>query len=213
MGDPTIEVIRGEAMVEVDYLPKLARLDVLEHGADAALLKAGLYRFNAEQGSISVFDGKTQVSDGDGKMKELGKGKELILSDARLKAVSFDSKAPDELYRWSAARAGYLAEANESSARTVYVAGGWGPYGWGPGWAWNPYFATWSWLPGDGFFWSPFGYPFFSPAYVVYAPYYGRGFYGVGRGFLPSRAGIAAAPAFRGGGFGGGFARGGGGRR
>jgi hypothetical protein len=143
MADPTIEVMRGEAMVEVDYLPKLARLDVLEHGADAALLKEGLYRFNADRGSISVFGGKTQVSDGDGKMREIGKGKELVLTDARLKTVGFDTKAPDELYRWSAARAGYLAEANESSARTVYVAGGWGPYGWGPGWAWNPYFGRW----------------------------------------------------------------------
>ena len=219
MSDPTIEVIRGEAMVEVDFLPKLAHLDVLERGADSTLMKEGLYRFNADQGSVSVFDGKTQIKVND-RVKELGKGHEVLLTEAKLKSVSFDTKAADELYRWSSARAGYLAEANESSARTVYVAGGWGPYGYGPGWAWNPYFATWAWLPYDGFFWSPFGYPFFSPGFVAYAPYYGfgHGFYG-GRGFYPGRAGIAAAPAFRGGGFargggfGGGFARGGGGRR
>jgi hypothetical protein len=122
-------------------------------------------------------------------------------------------------------RAQYLAEANQSTARTVYVSGGgW----WGPGWYWNPYFAMYSWLPGDGFFWSPFGYPFFSPRYVVYAPAITR-FYGgarptaaasfrAGRASLPARplgggfsgAHFAAAPrvGFAGGGFhGGGFRR------
>jgi hypothetical protein len=97
MGDPTIEVVRGEVMVEVDYLPKLARLDILERGADAALLKEGVYRFNADEGSISVFDGKAQVGE-NGKTKDFGRGKELLLlSDARLKAVSFNTKAPDDL--------------------------------------------------------------------------------------------------------------------
>jgi hypothetical protein len=217
MSDPTVEVVRGEAMVEVDYLPKPARLDVLERGADAALLKEGLYRFDADEGRISVIDGKTEVSD-NGTAKQFGKGKEVVLTGATLKPVSFNTKSPDELYRWSAVRAGYLAEANEASARTVYVSGGWGP--WGPGWAWSPYFSTWSWLPGDGYFLSPFGYPFFSPGYVMYAPYYGlgRGYYGGGR-FIPAprTAGFAAAPhtAFVGGAgsAGGGHFGGGGGRR
>ena len=187
---------------------------MIEKGADTTLLKEGLYRFNADQGSVAVFDGKAAVKAND-RTREFGKGHEVMLADAKLKARGFDTRNADELYRWSSARAGYLAEANEGSARMVYAAGGWGPYGYGPGWAWNPYFATWAWLPYDGYYWSPFGYPFFSSGFVMYAPYYGfgRGFYG-GRGFYPGRAGIAAAPAFRGGGFaGGGFARGGGGRR
>ncbi len=124
-------------------------------------------------------------------------------------------------------RASYEADANIASAQTVYAAGGWG-VGYGPGWFWNPYFATYSWLPGDGFFYSPFGYPFYSPAYVVYAPRYyaGRGYYG-GHGYVGphgyvGRTGVAAssfhgssAPAahFSGGGVGGGGLHGGGGRR
>jgi hypothetical protein len=168
LADPRVEVVRGEAMVEVDYKPKLARLDVLERGSDASLLKEGLYKFDADEGRIQVIDGKAQVSE-NGQSKEIGKGKQITLTGGPLQVASFDRKAEDDLYRWSDVRASYLAEANEASARTVYVNGGWGA-GWGPGWFWNPYFATFSWLPGDGYFWSPFGYPFFSPTYVVYAP-------------------------------------------
>jgi len=167
LADPRIEVVRGEAMVEVDYKPKQARLEVMERGASAEILKEGLYKFDADEAKVEVIDGKASVQD-NGQNKEIGKGKELTVTAGPLKAVSFDRKAEDDLYRWSDVRASYLAQANESSARTVYVNGGWG-YAWGPGWFWNPYFATYSWLPGDGFFYSPFGYPFFSPGYVIYA--------------------------------------------
>jgi hypothetical protein len=172
--DPRVDVVHGEAMVEVDYLPKQAGLDVTERGADASLLKEGLYKFNAEEGQIAVVDGKARITD-NGSSKEIGKGKEVVLNGGPLKDVKFDRKAEDSLYQWSNVRAQYLAEANQSTARNIYVMGGGG--WWGPGWYWNPYFAMYSWVPGSGFFWSPFGYPFFSPAYVVYAPAVAR-FYG-----------------------------------
>jgi hypothetical protein len=238
LSDPSVELVRGEAMVEVDYKPKQARLNVMERGANAELLKEGLYRFDADEAKVEVIDGKAAVTN-NGQSRDIGKGKELVLSGAALKPVSFDRKADDDLYRWSDVRASYLAQANEASARTVYVGGGWG-WGWGPGWFWNPYFATYSWLPGDGFFWSPFGYPFFSPGYVMYAPmirprFYAGGVHGVaptGRGSVaalhaagPGRLSGVPSPGFRSmaatphlsGGFGGGFHgggfHGGGGRR
>ena len=125
--DPRIEVLRGEAMVEADYLPKQVKLDVLERGADTAVLKEGLYQFDADEGKIAVVDGKVSVTD-NGQTKEVGKGRETVLTGAPLKAVKFDRNAEDDLYRWSSRGAGYLAEANEAGARTVYVYGG---YGWG----------------------------------------------------------------------------------
>ncbi len=206
LADPRVEVVRGEAMVEVDYQPKQARLEVMERGADTAILKEGLYKFDADEGKVAVIDGKASVQD-NGQTKEIGKGKELTVTGGPLKAVSFDRKAEDDLYRWSDVRASYLAQANESSARTVYVNGGWG-YGWGPGWFWNPYFATYSWLPGNGFFYSPFGYPFFSPGYVIYAQprFYVSGAHPVapgGRAFVPhtaagGRIGAVPSAGFRG---------------
>jgi hypothetical protein len=215
--NPRVEVLRGEAMVEVDLKPKEVQLDVLERGADAMLLKEGIYKFDADEGKVSVIDGKADVTD-NGASKELGRGKEVVLTGAALKPVSFDRKAEDQLYRWSQVRASYLAQANEASARTVYVSGGWGGYGgYGPGWFWNPYFSTFSWLPGDGYFFSPFGYPFFSPGYVMYAPRIVPGYVNGGHvlggsarsGFVqPSASGfrsMSAAPHFGGGG--GGFHR------
>jgi hypothetical protein len=168
--DPRVEVTHGEVMVEVDQKLKDQRVDVLEHGADTALLKPGLYRFRADAGTVEVIDGKAQVTEND-HSKEIGKGKEVALEGpSMLKPASFDRKAEDDLYAWSNIRSNYLAEVNASTARYIYM--GYGPY-WGPGWYWNPWFAAWSWMPGDGFFYSPFGYPFFSPRYVVYAPRFG----------------------------------------
>lgn len=220
LSNPRVEVLHGEVMVEVDYKPKAARLDIMEQKADTQLLKEGLYEFNADRGIVQVIDGKADVAE-NGHSKDIGKGKELVLTNAQLKPVSFNAKSEDDLYRWSDVRASYLAQANEASAQNVFVNGGlgygWG-WGWGPGWMWNPYYGMYSWLPVDGFFWSPFGYPFFSPGYVRYAPVIGRFYPGgvraAGPGFIGGRVGsVAAAPRFSGGAAAAGRAGGGGGRR
>ena len=199
--DPTLEVVRGSAMVEVDQKLKDAQVTVLEHGATATILKNGLYRFDADQNRAEVVDGKMAVAE-NGQSKEFGKGKDVALNGEPLKPVGFDRKAEDDLYKWSSVRSGYLAEANASTAQYIY--GGAGPF-WGSGWYWNPGFASWSWLPGDGYFYSPFGYPFFSPAYAFYAPYsFGYGYRAgyrpafrnggayAARGFTAPRAGVSA---------------------
>ncbi len=188
LADPTVEVVHGSALLEVDRKLKDARFDVLEHGATATILKEGLYRFDSNRGAVATIDGKMSVVE-NGNIQNVGKGHEVVLNGGPLKAVGFDRKAEDDLYRWSSVRSGYLAQANQSTAARIY--GGYGPY-WGNGWYWNPYFAAWSWLPGDGYFYSPFGYSFYSPAYVVYAPY--RFGYGYRSGFAPRASG------FRGGG-------------
>jgi hypothetical protein len=111
-------------------------------------------------------------------------------------------------------RSGYLSEANVDAA-WIYISGGVGWYG--PGWYWDPWFRAYTFVPGDGTLYSPFGWGFYSPI-IVYRPpfYYGfarphefREFhYPYGHGFEP-RGG------FLGGGFrgGGAFHGGGGGRR
>ncbi len=61
LADPRVEVVRGMAMLEVDYLPKMAGVNVLLRGADATILKEGLYKFAADEGRIQVIDGKARV--------------------------------------------------------------------------------------------------------------------------------------------------------
>jgi len=182
--DPRFELTHGEAMVEVDKNLKDAHVGAIVRGTEGSILKAGLYRFDSDKGLMEVIDGKLAVME-NGRSKEIGRGKEFMLNGGPVPVVaSFDRKAEDELLAWSAMRSGYMAEVNESAAS--YIHGAYGPYA-GDGWYWSPYFASWAWLPGDGFFYSPFGYPFFSPGYVVYAPYY-RGAYGYRGGYVGGSA-------------------------
>jgi hypothetical protein len=71
----------------------------------------------------------------------------------------------------------YAAARNVSvSGYSSYNSGGYGAFGYpfggfyGPGWYWNSGWNSWAWLPGDGYFYSPFGWGFYSPSYIGYAP-------------------------------------------
>src|SRR4029077_4440887 len=62
-------------------------------------------------------------------------------------------------------------------------AGGWYANGWyGNGWYWDPWFSAYTFIPGDGIFYDPFGWGFYSPWLAFGAPYFGYGF-GYGRGY------------------------------
>ena len=179
-----IEVVKGEAMVEAAELVKENDIQVIVHNARTRLEKIGLYRFHADDPPVAqVIDGKAVVEVGDKKV-ELGKERQTVLS-ADLKAEKFKSKDDqDELYAWSRGRDQYDSAASYSAAKSVNansyadagMGGGWG-YGFsgfggwgGPGWFWNPAFSSYAWLPGDGAFFSPFGYGFYAPGFVGYAP-------------------------------------------
>src|SRR5256885_12649745 len=167
--DTQLELQRGEAMIEVDQIVKDCRVSVLNHGASILIEKEGLYRFNADDAPrVAVIDGKAQVYFGDKKL-DLGRGREVVLSDL-LKPEKFDRKKEDELYAWSNVRSQYNASVSYQAARSAPASGyGYG-YGGGGGWLWNAGYSSWAWLPGDGAFFSPFGWGFFSPGSVGYAP-------------------------------------------
>jgi hypothetical protein len=192
--DTQVELLRGEAMIEADQLIKDNRVSVVNHGASIVLAKNGLYRFTADDvPTAAVIEGKAQVYLGDKKI-DLGKGHETVLSGL-LKSEKFDSKKKDDLYAWSNVRSEYNASASYSSVQS-YASGsygafgngfGYGPYGspygspLGAGWYWNNGFNSWAWLPGNSAFFSPFGYGFYGPGLIGYAPVIGVGGY-AGRG-------------------------------
>ena len=124
------------------------------------------------------------LHDTDGHVKTKG-GRELDLGLQRSpKANKFDKKANEDsdLYRWSSLRSSYVAEANVD-ASGIYAENGWGPWGmgwWGADWYWDPWFDAYTFIPGDGIFYSPFGWGFYSPWCVYGAPYFGYGYYGFG---------------------------------
>jgi hypothetical protein len=167
---------QGTAMVEVAEISKYNLLQVQEDGATTQLLKTGLYAFDASNGEVRVFKGEALVQDGDHQVK-VKEGHEFDIKDtAQLKTTKFNKSTAEQsdLYRFSALRSGYLAEANVNAAR-IYVAGG--PGWFGQGWYWDPFFTAYTWIPGNGIFYSPFGWGFYSPFWVGYAPFY-RPFYG-----------------------------------
>jgi uncharacterized membrane protein YgcG len=193
LANTEIRLGKGRALVEVDWIQKENRILVDVGPRQIELQEKGLYDFDADRSQVRVFDGRAAVLE-DGREDHIQGGHQMILTAAKLKAEGFDKKAyEDDLYRWSQLRASYLGEANIQLARTYYGGYGWAPEPWvGPGWYWDPWFTAYTWLPGDGLFWSPFGFGFYSPLFVYRAPFF-AGMYGY-RTFGPAyRPAIAAA--------------------
>jgi hypothetical protein len=203
-----VELDRGRAELEVDALYKQNDLLIDDGTNQTKILKNGLYEFDAVPGQLKVFEGKAAVSPAQNAPKaiDVRGGHELALNGEFGKERGFDKSATesgDQLYSWSSLRADYLGQANESLLQQEY-AGAPGIY---PGWAWDPWFDGYTWLPYDGFLYSPFGFGFYSPGF-----FYGGGFrYGGYRGGYAGGFNGRAAGGFSGGG--GGFHGGGGGHR
>ncbi|MGA9967808.1 MAG: FecR domain-containing protein [Terriglobales bacterium] len=178
---------KGHAMVEVAEIHPENDIRITQGDTTTRLLKTGLYDFNMNQEELRVFDGKASVEES-GKRFDVKGGRELSLdSNGSVKAQKFNKKSyeEDDLYRWSSLRSAYLAEANVDAAG-LYANNGWGPWGpgwWGADWYWDPYFDSFTFIPGDGIFYSPFGWGFYSPWWVYQAPFYGYGYGGYGYGY------------------------------
>jgi hypothetical protein len=213
LANTEVELDKGRAIVEVTDISKNNNIRADQSGASTQLLKRGLYDCDAGHSQVRVFKGKADVFANNQKIG-LGDNRELTLTAAgKLKAQSFDERQnTDDFYRWSGLRAGYLAEADADTAR-LYVNGG---IGWnGAGWYWDPWLRAYTFIPGDGIFYSPLGWGFYSPFAVYGSPFFYGRYYGYGHGhyfgefhepyghgFEP-RGGFHAAVGFNGGGGGG----------
>ncbi len=231
LADTQVALLKGRAMVEVTDISKNNNIRVDENDASVQLLKRGLYDFDADHYQVRVFKGNAEVFANDHKIG-LGEHHELTLNTGeKLKPKDFNDKLyADDFFRWSGLRSGYLAEADADTAR-LYVNGG---PGWlGAGWYWSPWYDAYTFIPGDGIFYSPFGWGFYSPFAVYGSPFFygGWGGYGhyhhfnemhgpYGHGFEPRGGFHGAVGGFHGsvgggfhggGGFGGGGFHGGGG--
>jgi len=181
--DTHVGIVSGHAMVEVDEIHPENNIRVTQEGMTVRLVKTGLYDFNQRQNEMRVFDGKAVVKNNDKQITVKGGHEFNSSSGARRKAVKFDKKNYEDadLYRWSSLRSAYVAEANVDAAG-LYADSGYGPWGpgwWGAGWYWDPWFDAFTFIPGDGIFFSPFGWGFYSPWCIWDAPYG----YGWGRGY------------------------------
>jgi len=222
-----VQLDRGTAEVEVDQIYKENDLLVDQGPAQAKLLKFGLYEFNATAGSIRVFDGEAAVSPSQTSRKWINvkSHHQFAVNGEPTKPEDFNAELAadqDQLYDWGKLRADYLGQANLNLAEEYA-----GSPSFYPGWFWDAGMYGYTWLPGDGLFWDPYGFGFYSPWYLygggyIYGGYgfrggYYHGGYGYrgGGGFYnsPHAATFGPGPAHLGGGVagGGGFHGGGGG--
>lgn len=177
-----VQVQKGRAMAEIAEIHDENNLRVEMNGATTRLLKTGLYDFDADRNQVRVFDGKVTVQE-NGAQVEVKEGRELdVNAGGSLKSGKFDEKTyQDDLYNWSSLRSKYLAEANADP--TYVVDGG----AWlGSSWYWSPWHRAYTFIPGDGFLYSPFGWSYYSPGwgfgshhrrYYRHGGYWGRGYH------------------------------------
>ncbi len=187
LADTKLELLQGTATVEVTQLFKENNLGIIINGSLTRITKHGLYVFSAVQPSVAVVDGQATVYNGRHPLF-VHKGFQAQLTvNAPHKEKRFNKTQveTDPLYLWTKVRSQYESQANVDTARDVENAGSW----YGSGWYWDPYWDFYSFLPGDGIMYSPFGWGFFSPGYVWAAPmgYYPYHGYGGAGGVGPGR--------------------------
>lgn len=171
LSDTSFEIVSGDALIEVMDLLKDNAIAVKFKGATASVSKRGLYRFDADKGNLRVYEGEIGVTFGDQNIVAK-KGKEVVVGDG-IQATNFDPKDTDPFYRWADRRSEYIATANVSAARQ---AGSMGLLSSAGSWAYNPSYGMFTYLPGTGYGYSPFGWAYYSPLTVgnFYAYNYGN---------------------------------------
>src|SRR5712664_2065221 len=163
--DTELRLDKGEATVEVAEMHPENNLVIAEDGAKIRLIQTGFYDFDADNNLVRVYEGEAQV-EVNGQDLTVESGHQIVFNaGAPMKTQKFNKdQIQDDLYRWSSLRSSYLAEANFDQAQDYQV----GTYR--GGWDWDPYYGAYTFVPGDGIFYSPFGWGFYSPYDVGFAP-------------------------------------------
>jgi hypothetical protein len=159
--DIRMELVRGEALVEVDQTARNRHLDMIDKGGDAHLDQAGIYLFNTSQPAIAVYAGRIRVED-DRRGIALGAGQELLLASTNgLKAEKFDRSATDAVYAWSLKRADAASQISEWMGEAILGLDSQSTHN--DGWYWSSWYKSWAFIPAKGYVVTPFGYGLYAP--------------------------------------------------
>ena len=197
LSDTRIQVVSGSAIVECDELLKDNAISLVQGNKTIRLEKHGLYRVDASPAMLRVYDGTAVVEAGDERVA-FGRGKETSL-DSVLVAEKFNRKSADGFSVWAADRSAYVASASVYASQSVLN----NHNSWkSSGWYFSPFYDMYTFLPANGFAYSPYGWGFWSPAYM--SLYYVPNGYGYGGGVYNGRSGstIDGGVTGRSGGFG-----------
>jgi hypothetical protein len=178
--DTRVDVSRGVVMVECDELLKDNAISLSYRGSTIQLEKQGLYRLDTQTAEFRVYEGEARVQSASGEVRLKG-GHETSLNGV-LASQHFSPKLDiDDFYHWSAQRSSNLAYATITASQSVLNTGTTWTNG---GWMWSGLLDEYTFLPGAGLLFSPFGYGFYSPLYMgyYYTPLYAGG---IGGGLAP----------------------------
>ena len=161
--DTRVELLSGSVLLESAeaQMPNDNAVTFIYKDAAVEIHKKTLIRLDATEDMISAYDGEVTVLR-DGQTLTLKQGKQTLLAGV-LSPEKFDAKVGDSFYRWASRRAGTLAVANLSAAKTLrdndtqWITGGW---------MFNQMLGSVTYIPGRGYYNSPFGYSFYSPMYI-----------------------------------------------
>jgi hypothetical protein len=191
LSDTRVEVLTGSVMVECDELLKDNAVSLVYQGDTVQLERHGLYRLDTAPAEFRVFEGEAVIQSASQETR-LKPGKKASLSGV-LAAQRFDRKLDmDDFYQWSSQRSSNLAYATITASQSVLNSGTSWHTG---GWVWSSLLDEYTYLPGAGLLYSPFGWGFWSPVYMgyYYTPiYYGGGTPSAGKGGLGGRTGAGA---------------------
>jgi hypothetical protein len=168
--DTRVDVLSGTVMVECDELLKDNAVSLMLHGDTIHLQRQGLYRLEAASSVLQVYKGDALVETASGQ-KEVKTGKQAVLGDTVAMNHFDEAAAKDDLYQWSSQRSSNLAYATVTASQSVLNSGA----TWNGGWMWSGLLDEWTFLPGAGLLYGPFGWGFWSPLYMGY--YYNPVYY------------------------------------
>ncbi len=188
--DMQFGVTQGMAIIELGvFNRKVHALQVSTPAGEVRILEQGLYRFEVlspqqvyfsidKRQALWVKDKKELATLKSGKRFSLGTSTGRNLQYAKL-----DKNQLDDFDLWSKRRAEFLVAANSrlSSWGTEMAHLNYGSRFLG-GWAYNPFYNCYTFVPFSGSFFSPYGFAYRN-YYWGYEPYYGRsggGYYGGG---------------------------------
>jgi hypothetical protein len=185
-----VELLSGTAIVESDD-PQMSIKDspvtMIYKDYDIQMTRHGVIEISSDPAQMKVYKGEAMVSTATDRAT-VKEGK-LVPFAAALLAEKFDEKVGDDLLLWTRDRSQTLSAASMSSARSInsggnsfYSNGLYGAGGglWTSGWYYNQYLGMYTFVPGGGSFFNPWGFGFFSPTtvYNYYVPtnyWYGGG--------------------------------------
>lgn len=162
-----LELTQGYAVIEADdpqLSSKNSPVTILVGETEVRLLRRGLIGIHAATGMVRVFSGQAEVTRNSASL--ILKEGRFVSLNGEFVAKKFDAKKTSNgLLAWSRDRSQELAATNLYIAGTLRNSAG-GGAGWGGGWYYNPVFGSYSYLPGSGTVWNPWGFGFYSPRTV-----------------------------------------------